>query len=78
MRTAAKTAPSRLHYEAGWTEISHTRRCFHKHPGIDEAVACANLHGAGSYVFAVENKKGRQLTQVEEEIVNTLRFGTDK
>jgi hypothetical protein len=76
VRTAAKTAPIPLHYEAGWTESGHTHRCFHKHRAIDEAVACANVHGAGWYVFAVENRKGRQLTQVEEDIVNTLRFGT--
>ena len=76
MRTAAKTAPSRLHYEAGWTESGHTYRCFHEHPVIEKAVACASVHGAGWYVFAVENKQGRQLTQEEEEIVDAIRFGT--
>lgn len=76
MGTATKLAPKRLHYEAGWTESGNTRRCLHKHPTIPEAVACASVHGAGWYVFAVENRAGRELNQAEEEFVNKLRFGT--
>lgn len=76
MRAATKLAPNRLHYEAAWTESGINRRCLHEHPTIPEAVACAMVQGAGWYVFAVENHLGRQLTETEEDIVNTLRFPT--
>jgi len=75
VRAATKPAPSRLHYEAGWTESGINRRCLHKHPTIPEAVACAGVQGAGWYVFAIENRTGRELTQAEEDLVNKLRFG---
>lgn len=76
MRTAAKPAPNRLHYEAGWTESGNNRRCLHRHRTIPEAVACASVQAAGWYVFAVDNRTGRELTQAEEDLVNELRFGT--
>jgi hypothetical protein len=75
VRTAAKLAPKRLHYEAGWTESWTHHRCEHKHLTIPEAVRCANFHGAGWYVFAVENRVERQLNETEEKLVNRLRFG---
>jgi len=72
---ATKRAPNRLHYEAAWTESGTHRRCLHKHLTIPEAVACASVQGAGWYVFAVENRTGRELTQTEEEVVSKLRSG---
>jgi hypothetical protein len=71
---ATKPAPNRLHYEAGWTESGINRRCLHKHLTIPEAVACASVQGAGWYVFAIENRTGRQLTETEEDLVNKLRL----
>jgi hypothetical protein len=32
-------------------------------------------HGAGWYVFAVDRKTPRQLTDAEDKIVNEFRFG---
>jgi hypothetical protein len=40
-----------------------------------EAAACAVPHGAGRYVFAVEDGSPRQLKPAEDEIVNAFRFG---
>jgi hypothetical protein len=39
-----------------------------------EAAACAVPHGAGWYVFAVEDGRPRQLKAAEDEIVNEFRF----
>jgi len=32
-------------------------------------------HGAGWYVFAVENGRPRELTDAEDKVVNEFRFG---
>jgi hemerythrin-like domain-containing protein len=63
-----------IHYEAGYTDSWHHRRCRHEHRTLLEAAECAITTGCGWYVFAVENDRGRQLTDDEEEIVNRFRF----
>jgi hypothetical protein len=63
-----------IHYEAAWTDSWQHRRCLHKHTNLIEAAQCAKPHGCGWYVFAVENGKGRELDEKEDEIVNGYRF----
>ena len=63
-----------LHYEAGWTDSWHHRRCMHRHATLIEAAECAMPTGAGWYIFAVENGEGRELSEKEDEIVNSYRF----
>jgi hypothetical protein len=41
-----------------------------------EAAKCAMPNGAGWYVFAVDARGPRQLTDAEDAIVNEFRFGT--
>jgi hypothetical protein len=65
---------SNIHFEAGWTESWSHRRCLHEHPTLLEAAACAAPHGAGWYVFAVEDGHPRQLKATEEAIVNEFHF----
>ena len=67
-----------LHFEAGWTESWSHRRCLHEHPTLIEAAKCALPQGAGWYVFAVEGDTPRQLTNVEDTVVNEFRFGGTK
>lgn len=64
-----------LHYEAAWTDSWSHRRCLHNHATIIEAAKCAMPHGAGWYVFAVEGDTPRQLSEMEDRIVNDFRFG---
>jgi len=63
-----------LSYEAGWTDSFCHRRCMHEHLTLIEAAECGMPHGAGWYVFAIENGKPRQLQQNEDDVVNRLRF----
>jgi hypothetical protein len=63
-----------IHFEAGWTDSWSHRRCLHEHRTLLEAAACAAPHGAGWYVFAVEDDRPRQLKAAEDEIVNEFRF----
>jgi hypothetical protein len=65
-----------LHYEAGWTESWNHLRCWHDHETIQAAAECATPHGAGWYVFAVENGTPRQLQQDEEDAERKFRFKT--
>ena len=64
------------YYEAGWTDSWSHRRCLHEHRTLLEAAACASPHGAGWYVFAVEDGSPRQLKPSEDRIVNEYRFGS--
>jgi hypothetical protein len=66
------------HYEAAWTESWTHHRCLHEHPTLIEAAKCAMPHGAGWYVFAVDEYGPRQLTDAEDEVVNEFRFGAKK
>lgn len=63
-----------LHYEAAWTESWSHRRCMHAHQSFIDAAKCAMPHGAGWYVFAAECGVPRELSNVEEEAVNKVRF----
>jgi hypothetical protein len=63
-----------IHFEAGWTESWSHRRCMHEHQTLLEAAACAAPHGAGWYVFAVEDGSPRQLKAAEDSIVTEFRF----
>jgi hypothetical protein len=63
------------YYEAGWTDSWSHRHCLHEHRTLLEAAACAAPHGAGWYVFAIEDGNPRQLKTAEDEIVNEFRFG---
>jgi hypothetical protein len=65
-----------LHYEAGWTESWTHLRCWHDHETIQAAAECASPHGAGWYVFAVEDSTPRELRQAEEDTVRKFRFKT--
>ena len=64
-----------LHYEAAWTESWSHRRCLHEHPTLIEAAKCAMPRGAGWYVFAVDGDTARELTELEDKVVNEFRFG---
>jgi hypothetical protein len=66
--------PHNAYYEAGWTDSWSHRHCFHEHRTLLDAAACAAPHGAGWYVFAVEDGSPRQLKAAEDEIVNEFRF----
>jgi hypothetical protein len=66
----------KTYYEAGWTDSWSHRRCLHQHRTLLEAAGCAAPHGAGWYVFAVEDGIPRQLKAAEDEIVNEFRFGS--
>jgi hypothetical protein len=72
---APPTTPD-LHYEAGWTDRSLRQldRCFHKHSTLIEATQCAMAKRCGSYVFAVEKDKERELNEKEDKIVNGFRL----
>jgi hypothetical protein len=61
-------------YQAGWTDSFCHRRCMHEHPTLIEAAQCAEPHGAGWYVLAVEKGTPRQLRGGEEAVVNKFRF----
>lgn len=61
-------------YQAGWTDSFCHLRCGHEHPTLIEAAQCAEPHGAGWYVFAVEKGTPRQLWGPEEKIVDKFRF----
>ncbi len=63
------------HYEAAWTDSWSHRRCLHAHGTLIDAAKCAMPHGAGWYVFAVENGRPRELTDAEDKVVNEFRFG---
>ena len=63
-----------IHFEAGWTDSWSHPHCLHEHRTLREAAKCAMPHGAGWYVFAVENGEPRQLRNAEDEIVNHYRF----
>jgi hypothetical protein len=65
-----------LHYEAAWTDSWSHRRCRHQHQTLIEAAKCAMPNGAGWYVFAVDARGPRQLTDAEDAIVNEFRFGS--
>jgi hypothetical protein len=65
-----------LHYEAAWTDSWSHRRCRHQHQTLLEAAKCARPNGAGWYVFAVDARGPRQLTDAEDAIVNEFRFGS--
>jgi hypothetical protein len=65
-----------LHYEAAWTDSWSHRRCRHRHHTLLEAAKCAMPNGAGWYVFAVDARGPRQLTDAEDAIVNEFRFGS--
>jgi len=65
-------------YQAGWTDSFCHRRCMHEHRTIIEAAQCAEPHGAGWYVFAVEGGSPRGLREDEEDIVNNFRFPTKR
>lgn len=58
--------PLNLHYEAAWTDSGCHCRCLHDHATLIEAATCAMPHGAGWYVFAVEDETPRQLSETEE------------
>jgi len=78
-RKAPESIPPESHnafYEAGWTDSWSHRRCLHEHRTLLEAAACAAPHGAGWYVFAVEDGSPRQLKAAEDRVVNEFRFGT--
>ena len=62
-------------YQAGWTDSFCHRRCMHDHRTIIEAAQCAEPHGAGWYVLAVDKGTPRQLLDWEEDVVNKFRFG---
>ena len=62
------------HYEAAWTESWTHRRCEHPHETLLDAARCAQPHGAGWYVFAVEYGSPRQLTEAEDQLVDQFRF----
>lgn len=64
-----------LHYEAAWTESWSHRRCQHEHRTLIDAAKCAEPHGAGWYVFAVECGTPRELDAAEEDAVDKFRFG---
>ena len=64
-----------LHYEAAWTDSWSHRRCLHEHRTLIEAAKCAMPRGAGWYVFAVDGDTPRQLSEMEDRIVNEFRFG---
>jgi hypothetical protein len=70
----APQGPHNAYYEAGWTDSWSHRHCLHEHRTLLEAAACAAPHGAGWYVFAVEDGNPRQLKAAEDEIVNEFRF----
>jgi len=63
-----------LHYEAAWTDSWSHRRCLHDHQTLVEAARCAMPHGAGWYVFAVEGDAPRQLSEMEDRVVDEFRF----
>lgn len=63
------------HYEAAWTDSWSHRRCLHAHGTLIEAAKCAMPHGAGWYVFAVENGNPRELSDAEDKVMNEFRFG---
>jgi hypothetical protein len=63
------------HYEAAWTDSWSHRRCLSAHSTLIDAAKCAMPHGAGWYVFAVENDSPRQLTDAEDKVANEFRFG---
>jgi hypothetical protein len=65
-----------LRYEAAWTDSWSHRRCGHRHHTLIEAAKCAMPNGAGWYVFAVDARGPRQLTDAEDAIVNEFRFGS--
>ena len=65
-----------LSYQAAWTDSFCHRRCMHEHRTLIEAAQCAEPHGAGWYVVAVEHGSPRQLLGDEEEIVNKFRFSS--
>jgi hypothetical protein len=64
-----------IHYEAAWTDSWCHIQCFHDHKTLLDASECAMPHGAGWYVFAVENGSPRELTSEEDKIVEAFRFG---
>ena len=65
--------PRTLHYEGAWTDSWAHRRCFHNHRTLLEAAECARPEGPSWYVFAVENGKPRELSDVEESKLQDLR-----
>jgi hypothetical protein len=67
-RKKHETEPSdsqNAYYEAGWTDSWSHRRCLHEHRTLLEAAACAAPHGAGWYIFTVEEGNPRQLKPSE-------------
>lgn len=64
-----------IHYECGWTDSWSHRRCFHAHQTLIDAAKCGSAQGCGYYVFAVDIGEPRELTEAEDRIVNSFRFG---
>jgi hypothetical protein len=46
----------------------------HRHLTLIEAAQCAEPHGCGWYVFAIENYQERVLNEQEDGVVNRFRF----
>ena len=63
------------YYEGAWTESYCHFRCYHTHDTLIDAAKCAAKQGMpGWYVFAVEFDQPRELTPVEDKVVNEFRF----
>ena len=67
-----------IHYEAAWTDSWCDCRCMHAHQTLSAAARCGLPRAAGWYVLAVERGEPRQLTTVEDKIVNDLRVASWK
>jgi hypothetical protein len=63
-----------IHYEAAWTDSWCDCRCMHVHQTLSDAAQCGLPRGAGWYVLAIEDGELRELTTVEDKIVNEFRF----
>jgi hypothetical protein len=70
-------ALNEIRYDAGWTDSWVYCRCFHGHETLTQAAECGMAH-PGFYVVAVESGEPRELTTAENDVVNRVRFGTDK
>jgi len=66
--------PLNRHYEVWWTDSWLNCSCQHVHSRLGDAARCGMSQPAGWYVVAVEYETPRQLTKVEEQLVNVFRF----
>jgi hypothetical protein len=65
--------PSNVRYEGAWTDSWTHRRCRHHHHTLREAAECVIPEGPAWYVFAIENGKPRELTDIEERSLEDFR-----